>query len=203
MAKTVREPRQVRSIEKKNRIIRAGYELFSEIGYHNANTAMIAKRAAVSTGIVYGYFRDKKDILREVTAIYMERITRPVFEVINAISSPDEVCNKIPEIVEIVLKAHKDNAKIHEALHALTPTDPEINSAFIRLEDEITLKIAAQLKELGVLSSDANERVHFAMDILQSFAHEYVYDHHEYINYDKLKELVRQTLTALMGLRHS
>lgn len=77
MAKTVREPQQERSIEKKNRIISAGYELFSELGYYNTNTAMIAKRAGVSTGIVYGYFRDKKDILREVTALYMQRITNP------------------------------------------------------------------------------------------------------------------------------
>ena len=34
MKNTVREPRQERSIEKKNRIIEAGYELFSEVGYY-------------------------------------------------------------------------------------------------------------------------------------------------------------------------
>ena len=42
MGKEVREPRQERSIEKKNKIIRAGYELFSEVGYYNTNTAEIA-----------------------------------------------------------------------------------------------------------------------------------------------------------------
>ena len=56
MGKEIREPRQERSIEKKNKIIRAGYELFSEVGYYNTNTAEIARRAGVSTGIVYGYF---------------------------------------------------------------------------------------------------------------------------------------------------
>ncbi|MDE6302929.1 MAG: TetR/AcrR family transcriptional regulator [Clostridia bacterium] len=56
MSQEVREPKQERSIEKKNKIVQAGYELFSEVGYHSTNTAQIAKRAGVSTGIVYGYF---------------------------------------------------------------------------------------------------------------------------------------------------
>ena len=53
----IREPKQERSIEKKNRIVRAGFELFSKVGYYNTNTAEIAKLAGVSTGIVYGYFK--------------------------------------------------------------------------------------------------------------------------------------------------
>ena len=107
MAKTVREPRQERSIEKKNRIIQAGYELFSDIGYHETNTALIAKRAGVSTGIVYGYFRDKKDILREVTAIYMDKITAPILKLLSEIKSSSDALNSIPAVLDIVLTAHK------------------------------------------------------------------------------------------------
>ena len=203
MAKTVREPRQERSIEKKNRIIQAGYELFSDIGYHETNTALIAKRAGVSTGIVYGYFRDKKDILREVTAIYMDKITAPILKLLSEIKSSSDALNSIPAVLDIVLTSHKENSGMHEALHSLTHTDPEINAVFIAFEDEITLKIASRLTELGVLNEDAHEKVHFAMDILQSFAHEYVFDHHEYIDYERMKALVIQTLTALMGLKHA
>ena len=199
MAKTVREPRQERSIEKKNRIIQAGYELISDIGYHETNTALIAKRA----GIVYGYFRDKKDILREVTAIYMDKITAPILKLLSEIKSSSDALNNIPAVLDIVLTSHKENSGMHEALHSLTHTDPEINAVFIAFEDEITLKIASRLTELGVLNEDANEKVHFAMDILQSFAHEYVFDHHEYIDYERMKALVIQTLTALMGLKHA
>ena len=38
MKNQVREPQQERSIEKKNKIIEAGYELFSETGYYGTNT---------------------------------------------------------------------------------------------------------------------------------------------------------------------
>ena len=59
----IREPIQKRSIEKKEKIIKAGFELICEKGYYNTNTAEIAKAAGVSTGIVYQYFKDKHDIM--------------------------------------------------------------------------------------------------------------------------------------------
>lgn len=78
MAQDIREPKQERSIEKKNRIVQAGFELFSKVGYYNTNTAEIAKLAGVSTGIVYGYFKDKRDILLDVLEIYVNTAFAPV-----------------------------------------------------------------------------------------------------------------------------
>lgn len=198
MPKTIRNPQQERSIDKKNRIINAGYELFSENGYYNTNTVQIAKRAGVSTGIVYGYFRDKKDILREVTSLYMEKVTKPILNLFDSLEAPFDTRDLVCKIVDLVISAHGENAGIHEALHSLTHTDPEISAQFIGLEDELTLKIADRLTRLNVLKEDAKEKVHFAMDMLQSFAHEYIYDHHEYIDYDRFKTLVTDCLVALI-----
>lgn len=198
MAKEIREPRQERSIEKKNKIIRAGYELFSEVGYYNTNTAEIAKRAGVSTGIVYGYFRDKKDILTAVLSIYMDKICEPIFGMFDDISASG-IREVIPKILDSVIIAHRDNAKIHEALHSMTHTDEEVNAAFIKLEDEITLRLEGALTEAGIVLDAPRERIHFAMDVIQSFAHEYVYDHHEYIDYAKMRGIVTETLYALFA----
>ena len=198
MSKTIRNPKQERSIDKKNRIITAGYELFSENGYYNTNTAQIAKRAGVSTGIVYGYFRNKKDILRDVTALYMDKVTKPILNLFDDLEAPVETRGFVSKIVDLVIDAHKENAAIHEALHSLTHTDPEISAQFIRLEDELTLNIAERLTRLDVLKDGAKEKVHFAMDVLQSFAHEYIYDHHAYIDYDRLKMLVTDCVVALI-----
>ncbi len=60
--KEVRIPVQKRSIEKKNKIIEAGFDLICEKGYYNVSTPDIAKHAGVSTGIIYQYFKDKHDI---------------------------------------------------------------------------------------------------------------------------------------------
>ena len=55
----IREPKQQRAKEKKEKIIKAGFDLICKNGYHNTNTAQIAKEAGVSTGIVYQYFKER------------------------------------------------------------------------------------------------------------------------------------------------
>ena len=197
MAQEVREPKQERSIEKKNKIVKAGYELFSTVGYYNTNTAQIAKQAGVSTGIVYGYFKDKRDILLDVLEIYVNTAFAPVLEMIDNLSAPLDFHEIAAHVLDGAIEIHKKQANIHEALHSLSHTDEAVNKKFIDLEDEITLAIADKLKSLGVNEPDLNERIHFAMDIVQSFSHEYVYDHHTYIDYDAMRKIVENTIVAL------
>ena len=59
----VREPSRKSSIEKKEHIIEIGFHMICERGYHHVSTVDIAKKAGVSTGIIYQYFQDKHDIL--------------------------------------------------------------------------------------------------------------------------------------------
>lgn len=197
MGQEVREPKQERSIEKKNRIVQAGFELFSQVGYYNTNTAEIAKRAGVSTGIVYGYFKDKRDILLDVLEIYVKEAFAPVLVMINNLTAPVNFEGTIGHVLDSAINIHKKYANIHEALHSLSHSDEAVNNKFISLEDEITLAIANKLADLGVKKENLTERIHFAMDIVQSFSHEYVYDHHTYIDYDEMRKIVQNTLVAL------
>ena len=49
----IREPIQKRSIEKKEKIIQAGFELIWQKGYYSTNTDEIPRVAGVSTRIIY------------------------------------------------------------------------------------------------------------------------------------------------------
>lgn len=200
MKNEVRQPRQSRSIEKKNKIIEAGYQLFSEVGYYGTNTAEIAKKAGVSTGIVYGYFQDKRDILICVLEIYIKKVSEPLLSVFDAISSPVDFENLAKVALDKTISAHKKNKKIHEALHSLAPSDEAVGAEFIALEDEITEKITDKLVNLGYPSENLIEKVHFAMDIVQSFSHEYVFDKHDYIDYVAMKKMVIKTLVSLFKI---
>lgn len=197
MAQDIREPKQERSIEKKNRIVQAGFELFSQAGYYNTNTAEIAKLAGVSTGIVYGYFKDKRDILLDVLEIYVNTAFAPVLNMIQNLTAPVNFREMIAHVLDGAIEIHKKYANIHEALHSLSHSDEAVNNKFIELEDEITLSIAQKFADLGVKKDNLNERIHFAMDIVQSFSHEYMYDHHTYIDYDAMRNIVKDTLVAL------
>ena len=199
MKNTVRKPQQERSIEKKNRIIEAGYQLFSEVGYYGTNTAEIAKRAGVSTGIVYGYFQDKRDILICVLEIYINNVFEPILKLFDKLSAPVDFKSLIPKVIDLTIKTHKKHAKMHEVLHSLSGTDEAVNAEFIALEDQITLKIAGTLSDLGLDIENMVEKIHLAMDILQSFSHEYVFDKHEYIDYYVLRNMVTDVLINLFN----
>ena len=198
MAKNqIREPRQERSIDKKNKIIETAYEVFSTVGYYNTNTADIAKKAGVSTGIVYGYFKDKRDILLYVTKIYMEKVTLPLAEYLGKIKEPLDLKKEVPELLEIVIKIHKSNANLHNTLHSLAVTDESVSREFLHLEERITEETAKRLGELGVSTEHLKEKAHIAMNLIQSFAHEYVYDKHSYINYKEMKKSVCKMIVVL------
>ena len=74
--KDIRVPKQKRSIEKKQRIKDAAIKLMSEKGYHSTSSNEIAKEAGVSIGTFYSYYKDKKDLYKELVAdIYNVVIT--------------------------------------------------------------------------------------------------------------------------------
>ena len=197
MKNIVREPQQERSIEKKSKIIQAGYELFTEVGYYGTNTAEIAKRAGVSTGIVYGYFADKRDILICVLKIYIDNVSKPLIEIMQSQSAGVNLDDLARKILDKTIDLHEQYAKLHNTLHALAAADEAVNATFIKLENDITEQMSKQLVALGINVDDLTEKVHLAMNIIQSFAHEYVFDSHNYIDYPKMKEIVCNIIVAL------
>jgi len=192
----VREPKQKRSIEKKERIIKAGYDLFAEKGYFSTNTAEIAKAAGVSTGIVYGYFHDKRDILLEALDIYIRTVFTPLFSLLEGLTELDFE-KIIPTAIDLGVRAHRENKEMHNTLHSLSAEDDLVSARFAELEREMTIHLSGQLSSLGYSSKNLYEKVHTAIIFVQSFAHEEVYDHHDYINYEEMRRLVT---SALIGL---
>ena len=79
---TIREPIKKTSIEKKKRIIEKGFELMCNKGYHNVSCVDIAKYAGVSTGLIYQYFTDKKDIFLEGVKDYSNKIMFPIIKLL-------------------------------------------------------------------------------------------------------------------------
>ena len=197
MKNQIRVPQQERSIEKKHKIIQAGYELFSEVGYYGTNTVEIAKRAGVSTGIVYGYFQDKRDILICVLEIYIDKVYEPLSEIMAKACVPVDISALAMQVLNKTIELHEQNAKLHNTLHSLATTDEVVNAQFISLENKITEQMTNELRGLGIDVPNLTERVHLAMNVIQSFAHEIVFDSHSYIDYEKMKEIVCKIIVEL------
>ena len=197
MEKNIREPKQQRSIEKKDRIIKAAYELFSEKGYYSTVTSDIAKRAGVSTGIVYGYFSDKRDILFYVLKIYIRETATPIMQYVSALPDGISLSEIFDKVILLAEDMHKKNANLHNILHSLAVLDEDINAEFLSLEKHITHSAAEKFISLGFAAEGLQERIHVAMNLVQSYTHEAIYDKHDYLDYDEMRKRVVDLLVKL------
>jgi AcrR family transcriptional regulator len=194
----IRMPQQQRSIEKRNKIIDAGYQLFCEKGYHNTNTAEIAKLAGVSTGIVYNYFKDKKDIFMYVIEAYENSITTPVYDTIHHMEQPLDLKKAIKHSIKTLTDAHTINKSVHEEMQALAHTDKEISELFCNVQSKMATYIVELMKEYDIHPTDAFEKAHLIIDIIENLSHEIVYQKHEYLNYEVMTDVAVNAIVDML-----
>lgn len=171
----IRQPVQKRSIEKKERIIKAGVNLICKDGYHNTNTAKIAKEAGVSTGIVYQYFKDKHDILIEGIKLYSNSIFFPMLSIPNASFKKDDLTHILKKMINAFVKNHKLSKKAHEEIVAMQHSDPEIAKLFYEYEIMTTEKITNLLLKNDINTENLKEKVHIMIHLIDDLCHETVY----------------------------
>ena len=195
----IREPIQKRSIEKKEKIIKAGFELICEKGYYNTNTAEIAKAAGVSTGIVYQYFKDKHDILVEGIKKYASDIFYPMLTVTSNIKiDKNNLDVVLRNMINTFIENHKLSQIAHEEIMAMTHSDKEIAEFFQENEMAMTKNISKILLDNGFDSKNLDEKVHIAIHLIDDLCHEIVYHKHKDLDYDVMINLVIQNILNFM-----
>lgn len=195
----VRMPKQKRAILKRNRIIESGFKLICENGYYNTNTALIAKDAGVSTGIVYQYFNDKKEIFIEGIKMYADSILFPMLDILNNTDMHSKNFSDIvSKLIDLFIDRHNLTKKAHEELMSMAHADEDIAEMLHKKEIECTLKIAEILEVNGHNPVHLKERVHIATSVGENFCHEVVYHKHAEIDYNVMKEEVIKLITDLL-----
>lgn len=194
----IREPIQKRSIEKKEKIIEAGFDLICEKGYYNTNTAEIAKAAGVSTGIVYQYFRDKHDILIAGIKIYANDIFYPMLNVTSDIViNRDNIKSLLKNMINKFIENHRLSQSAHEEIMSMTHSDKEIATFFQEHEMFMTKKISDILLKNGFNNQNLYEKVHISINIIDDLCHEIVYHKHSELNYEVMIDLVINLILKL------
>ncbi len=198
MPTVIRVPRQKRSIEKRNRIIEKGFELICNKGYYNTNTAEIAKFAGVSTGIVYNYFKDKKDIFMEGINIYSDKIMFPILEVLNNEKiTIDNIEPILKRLISIFIKQQTLTKKANEELKALSHLDKDIGKLFAKRREQIAERIVKILEYNNFKIDNIEEKVHLIIGLVESLCNEIVYNHDYKLNYDVI---TNEVINIILGL---
>ena len=193
----IRDPKQQRAIEKKEKIIDAGFELICQNGYYNTNTALIAKEAGVSTGIVYQYFKDKYDIFMDALEKYGDDIFFPMLK----IKSDDFDINNFDTILRNMIKHHIDNHKVskiaHEEIMAMVHSDKKVAEYYYKRELDMTDYIRNLLIKNGVKDNHLYEKVHIMIGMIDNLCHEVIYHKHTKMNYDIMTNIVINSIENL------
>jgi AcrR family transcriptional regulator len=194
----IREPKQQRSIEKKNKIIKAGLELFSEKGYHNTNTAQIAKRAGVSTGIVYNYFADKKDIFIAVLDYLSTAITDTALSGLHLIEPDFQLDDAVQKVIDTVLDMHLSSNQAHEEIVAMSHLDPDVKDYIKKYEENLVEMLAKLLELHGYHISHPHEKLHVVYDMVENYCHAVLYHKHDCVDSSIMKDIIVKAIVNIL-----
>lgn len=140
----IRTPKQQRGIETKRQIIKAAHKLFANEGIHGTNSKEIAKKAGVSIGSFYSYFKNKKTLLIEMLEDYIEQHYKTAWRHLESYNVNEIGEEQLRAIIVSVFDAYNISPNFHRQTHALRYSDPEIK----RLYDKERERELHQIKYL-------------------------------------------------------
>lgn len=101
--------------ERKNEIIDAADELFSQKGYDGTSTNDIIKKVGIARGTLYHHFKSKEDIMDALIERYSDRLLGAAQEIATDKSIP--VVERLIEVVMAMNLSGKSSKEIMEQIH--------------------------------------------------------------------------------------
>lgn len=177
-AKPMAVPKQKRSIETRLKILSVGGDLILQKGYHNITADDIAKAAGLSTGIVYHYFRDKKDILIQALQMAADHLMGDVTRFYHEAENGDkgiEFDAFAEKTLDYLLEYHQRNWAVHEELEALCHTDADIAEVSDGFWQNMYEKMEQVFLVKGANPEKSAENVRMAVNYIECFCHTYMH----------------------------
>ena len=174
MQKKVRNPKQKRSLETKQKIIKTAEKLFYKKGYHGTNSNEIAANAGVSIGSFYSYFKDKKAVYIEIIISHKKKKIESIIkyqkkEIKTVIEAKSFISNLIHEI----LKAHSFSVQFHRDTAVLKYSDTEVSKIYNNQEKKTLEEFEAcfELIKDYMRISDLKTASRVALTTIEDFVH--------------------------------
>ncbi len=143
--------------QKRQFILKAAAAAFGEKGFHAVTVKDIAGRAGIAHGTFYLYFKDKKDIYRELSGELRARIMHVILP--GGTSTVPAGRTDLAAIVRERLVGlgelfEREASFARAAVYRTPGTDPELEAERCQFVDDVTDGVAALLRtgsELGIV----------------------------------------------------
>ena len=192
------QPRQKRSIEKKQKLIEAGIKLFSEKSYTTTTIAELAAEAGVSVGIVYRYFSDKKDILLDGMDMAMEGFNE-LFRKRMVITPDTTIKDFLNQYIAISYQAQGIASPVFfNELIAMAYTDSDIAEKFMQLRMVLRDLFSSTLCQLIDIPEYPDDKIDMVLNLLTNYNHTVVYGETNTEKKEYMQSLVVDTAIAIL-----
>lgn len=115
--KPLREPKQKRSEQTKEKILNTALELFCQKGYYKISTNEIAKAANISIGNLYFYFPNKETIFLGILDRYHQSFQKIheefLYEIENSSENPKEFLHRL---IEMIIENHENSRELNREI---------------------------------------------------------------------------------------
>ena len=124
--RTFKQPRAERTYAA---ILEAAARVFPRLGYDGTQTPDIAKEAGVSTGAVYRYFEDKRQIFLEMAEVELAKIRAEVEVRLGALAVTGSAADPsvaVGHLIDTLFAQIKKDSPLARVFSALALTDPDV-----------------------------------------------------------------------------
>lgn len=140
-----RQPRQVRSQERVNRILDVAEDLFARQGYAATTTNAIAAQAQVPIGSLYQFFPDKAVILKALAHRYAEKLHQEL-GVIDQASATLSLSDYVNQLIDTTDRFFTENPSYHAIFMEVQGTMRELaeidEAADVKLIQDLASSLA-------------------------------------------------------------
>ena len=176
--KPVREPKQSRSIQMKEKILGTALKLFCKKGFYKTTTNEIAQAAGVSIGSLYSYFRDRDAIFFAILDRYHQQFVALHAASINQINTHNlDKREWLYHFVEGLIRIHEKSREFNRELKVLCYSNPKV-AAIMEKQDEETRRLIIgylRLWKEGVSVEDLEAIAIVAFDFISAIVDRIVF----------------------------
>ncbi|MEG6567029.1 TetR/AcrR family transcriptional regulator [Thermoanaerobacterium saccharolyticum] len=166
------------SDEKRNRIIEASLREFSEKGYMRASTNEIVKNAGISKGLLFHYFKSKKNLFIYLFDRIVEEFVAAFYEFID--DSPSDIFERLMNWTIIKFKLYfKKPVEYRFLTVSIYDSPEEIKDDILKRYERISSEIMKKFMENLDLSSfrkdvDIDRALSFIMTSIEAIGNKYL-----------------------------
>jgi AcrR family transcriptional regulator len=179
-----------RAVKRREKILKAAFELICQKGHENTSMTDIAHAARVSMGTLYNYFQNKKAIFLDVYELYYNEIASQAFSTLGNFTSPFAFRNIIKTTIDTLVQYHYVNKSTHNEMMAMIHSDEEYRKKAGQCQIKTVDAYLPVLADMGFTAPYLRERMHFLLGIMDIYAHEVAYHETEGLEYEHIQETI-------------